>query len=163
MVHPGSMRVRFLACKFPAGCWSFIAMRSYSGLTLKDRWTRVHCLESLQSQSSQTAELNSEHWHLHTIAPHTADDENYSGPGYEARVWASGAIRVTVLEQLHVESNSECGRYVLYSNSLQLVLASTCQATPTHAEHTTHNADMYSQYNNSTTHLTCLECDCDWC
>ena len=66
--------------------------------------------------------------------------KNYSGPGNEARVRASGAVRVKVhaIEQLHVESNSERGQYVLHSKSLPLVLARTCQATLIHDE------DMYS-------------------
>jgi len=46
---------------------------------------------------------NSNSLHLYTTTPHTVDDGN------EARVQASRDVRAAVLEQLHVELNSECG------------------------------------------------------
>ena len=49
---------------------------------------------------------NSNSWHLYTATPHTVDDGN------EARVQASRDVRAAVLEQLHVELNSEHGWHV---------------------------------------------------
>jgi len=93
MVHPGSMRVQFLACnhEFLADSSSFIC--HVERLKLEDWWMIVHYLQGLQCYSSYTAELNSEH--LTSLHCSSTNYRRWKADRAwnEARVWTNWAIR----------------------------------------------------------------------
>jgi len=85
---------KFLACKFLAGCSSFICHEELEWLDLEDRWMRVSCLWGFAELEQLLCEVKQ--WTLDTFTPqlHTLQTmKSWSGPGNEARVLASGAIR----------------------------------------------------------------------